>query len=77
MQTKLDELAERCLHSNSYLAMKNISCESLDGVLTLRGHLPTYYLKQIAQMIVAQVEGVKHIDNQIEVITPAFPSRGN
>ena len=69
------DLAERSLRSNSYLALKNISCDLLDGVLVLRGCLPTYYLKQIAQEVVAHLEGVKRIENRIQVVTPAFPSR--
>ena len=69
------DLAERCLRSNPYLALKNVTCEWLDGVLVLRGCLPTYYLKQIAQEAVASLEGVERIDNQIQVVTPALPSR--
>jgi osmotically-inducible protein OsmY len=74
-QAATADLAERCLRSNSYLALKNISCDWLDGVLVLRGCLPTYYLKQIAQEAVAPLEGVERIDNQIQVVTPAFPPR--
>ena len=73
-QTGLKELAEQCLHSNPYLALKNISCDMLDGVLVLRGCLPTYYLKQIAQEAVAPLEGIERIDNQIQVVASAFPS---
>jgi hypothetical protein len=61
-------LAERCLRSNPYLALRNISCEWLDGVLVLRGCLPSYYLKQVAQEAVASLEGIERIDNQIEVV---------
>ncbi len=53
-----------------YLALENIFCDSLGGVLALRGCLPTYYLKQIAQEVVARLEGVEAIDNQIQVVTP-------
>jgi osmotically-inducible protein OsmY len=67
--------AERCLRSNPYLALKNLSCDWLDGVLVLRGCLPSYYLKQIAQGAVASLEGVERIDNQIQVVTPALRSR--
>ena len=69
------DLAERRLRSNPYLALKNVSCEWLDGVLVLRGCLPSYYLKQIAQEAVASLEGVGRIDNQIQVVTPANPPR--
>jgi osmotically-inducible protein OsmY len=69
-QASIKDLAERCLRSNPYLALKNISCELLDGVLVLRGCLPTYYLKQIAQQAIAGLNGVDRIDNQIHVGTP-------
>jgi osmotically-inducible protein OsmY len=64
------ELAESHLRSNSYLALKNISCEYQEGVLILKGYLPTYYLKQVAQAVVAPTEGVDRILNQIEVVAP-------
>jgi osmotically-inducible protein OsmY len=73
-QASIKDLAERCLHSNPYLALKNIHCDYLDGVLFLRGCLPSYYLKQLAQEVVGGMEGVGRIDNQIQVVTPAFRS---
>lgn len=69
------DVAERCLRSNPYLALKNVSCDWLGGVLVLRGCLPSYYLKQLAQEAVASLKGVARIDNQIQVVTPALPSR--
>jgi hypothetical protein len=74
-QARVTELAERCLPSHPYLALHSVSCDYLDGVLVLRGCLPTYYLKQVAQEVVAPLEAVEYIDNQIEVVTPAFRSR--
>jgi osmotically-inducible protein OsmY len=70
-QVRITELVEQCLRSNPYLALKTVSCDWLDGVLVLRGCLPSYYLKQIAQEAVASLEGVERIDNQIQVVTPA------
>jgi osmotically-inducible protein OsmY len=64
------EQAENCLRRNSYVALKNISCDYEEGVLTLRGCLPSYYLKQVAQTTVARLAGVERIVNQIEVIAP-------
>jgi osmotically-inducible protein OsmY len=63
------EEAEIRLRSNSYLALKNVSCEHSEGVLTLRGCLPSYYLKQMAQTAVARLDGVQRIVNEIEVIS--------
>ncbi len=64
------EMAENHLRSNSYLALKNISCEFRQGVLILKGNLPTYYLKQVAQAVVAPTAGVERIINEIEVVAP-------
>jgi hypothetical protein len=62
------DLAERALRSSPYLALRNVACENRDGVLTLRGCLPTYYLKQVAQAVVAPIEGVRRVVNEIEVV---------
>ncbi len=63
------ELAECQLRGNSYLALRNISCELHEGVLTLRGCVPTYYLKQMAQTVVSALPGVPTIINLIDVGT--------
>jgi osmotically-inducible protein OsmY len=65
------EGAETRLRSNPYLALKNVACEYREGVLILRGCLPSYYLKQMAQTAVAQMEGVRQVVNEIEVVAPA------
>jgi hypothetical protein len=67
----LQELAEGRLRRNPYLALKHVACDCRGEVLVLRGCLPSYYLKQIAQEAVASLEGVVRIDNQIQVVTPA------
>jgi hypothetical protein len=56
------------LHSNPYQALKAISCDFHEGVLTLRGCLPTWHLKQMAQTAVACLDGVQRIVNAIEVV---------
>ena len=71
----LPELAEGCLRRKPYLALRYVSCDCRGGVLVLRGRLPTYYLKQVAQEAVARLEGVKGVENRIEVVTRANPSR--
>jgi hypothetical protein len=62
------ELAEHQLRANSHLALRSLSCETHEGVLFLRGSLPTYYLKQLAQTLVADVPGVRAIVNEIDVV---------
>lgn len=67
-QQEVRDLAEKRLQSNPYLALKNVSCEYSDGVLTLRGRLPTYYLRQIAQAAVSGMDGVRAVVDCIEVV---------
>ena len=70
------DLAERALRNSPYLSLRNIVCECRDGVLTLRGCLPTYYLKQVAQAVVASIEGVRQLVNDIEVASGEVYSVG-
>jgi len=71
-QASLQAVVERALRSGPYPALKKLSCDYRGGVLVLRGCLPSYYLKQIAQEVVAhQVKGVGRLDNQIQVVPPA------
>jgi hypothetical protein len=71
-RTSLQGEAERALRCGPYPALKKLSCDYQGGVLVLRGCLPSYYLKQIAQEIVVhQTQGVDRLDNQIQVVRPA------
>jgi hypothetical protein len=65
------ELAENRLRRSGFPALQQITCEYCAGVLTLRGHLSRYYLKEVALNVVARPEGVQRIDNQIEVAARA------
>jgi osmotically-inducible protein OsmY len=65
------ERAESSLRRNGYMALQNIACEYRDGVLTLTGCLPTYYLKQLARESVARLAGVERVEDRIEVVSPS------
>ena len=67
-------VAERGLRSSRYSALQHVSCDCRGGVLVLRGCLPTYYLKQVAQEVVAHLEGVQGVENQIQVVPGASRS---
>jgi carbon storage regulator len=68
----INQTAEEQLRQSGYLALRDISCHASDGVLTLRGSLPSHYLKQVAQEIVSRVEGVRNVVNRIEVRAPGI-----
>ena len=58
---------EAALRSSSHPALRRLSCECYEGVLTIHGRVPTYYLKQVAQSLLGKLEGVEVINNQVEV----------
>jgi osmotically-inducible protein OsmY len=68
------ELAEHRLRKSAYLALRGVSCAWDAGVLTLLGRVPSYYLKQVAQVTVAQVGGVERVENRLEVAAPHWPT---
>jgi osmotically-inducible protein OsmY len=68
--TNVGATAERRLHESPYFFLKGIRCSFDCGVLTLRGSVPLWQLKQFAEAIAARVEGVKYIDNQVQVADP-------
>jgi hypothetical protein len=59
--------AEARLGQAAYYGLRLLSCEWRDGVLTLRGRVPSYYLKQLAQAHLQGIAGVEAIDNQLIV----------
>ena len=59
--------AESRLQKSGYPALRDIRCESQEGVFVLRGHVPSYYLKQVAQELVRGVATAETIVNQVEV----------
>lgn len=62
------EAARRCLCGNRRSVFAAVSCSCESGVLLLRGRVSSFYLKQVAQESVAQIEGVMQVVNEIVVI---------
>ncbi len=58
---------------SGYAALQGVTCEFHEGTARIRGHLPTFYLKQLAQEIVCAVVGVRSVVNQIEVVPRRAP----
>ncbi len=58
------------LAASGYVALRQIRCESRDGVLFLHGCVPSYHLKQLAQTLVRGIEGVAVIVNSVQVVRP-------
>lgn len=57
------------LRATGYPALRDIHIELCQGVVTLWGHVPSYYQKQLAQATAKRVAGVQGVSNGIEVIS--------
>jgi hypothetical protein len=61
-------LAQKCLQDSSYPELRTIDCDFVDGVLTLRGRVSSFHMKQVAQVIAARVADVECLVNHLEVL---------
>ena len=62
-----EEATDR-LRNDPHVNDRDVSCECEEGVLRLRGKLPTFYAKQLAKEAVKGLADVAVISNDIEVI---------
>ncbi len=62
------EIARTCLQTIPYSDVKGLQCEYHEGVLVLRGHVSTYYHKQLAQEAVRDIDGFDSVVNVVKVV---------
>ncbi|MCA9070282.1 MAG: BON domain-containing protein, partial [Planctomycetaceae bacterium] len=60
------EMAAR-FAATGYTDLQQICGETKDHVMVLTGTVPSYYLKQVAQTVARNMEGVTHVENRLEV----------
>jgi osmotically-inducible protein OsmY len=68
---RADQIVEEAKHrlqQRPHLTVQRIWCEFTAGKLFLRGQVPSFYHKQLAQTAVAAVDGVDQVVNDIEVV---------
>lgn len=58
------------LAATGYAALQNVYCEAREDTLILSGVVPSYYMKQVAQTVAGKMDGIKHIENCLEVRSP-------
>lgn len=63
----LADQASAQLRESPYNALREIDCRAQAGVVTLTGTVPSYHLKQVAQTLVGNLQGVQRVDNRLEV----------
>jgi hypothetical protein len=62
------ERAEDRLRNSAYQELRSVFCSYRGGILTLRGRVPSFYLKQLAQTLLTGLDSVEHLNNQVEVL---------
>jgi hypothetical protein len=55
------------LRNSSFVAIRALTCDVHEGMLTIRGRLPNFYTKQVALSLLADVEGVEEIADRVQV----------
>jgi hypothetical protein len=68
--TRLETLARQSIEQNCPYAFcfRFIRFGSRNGVLTIRGCLPSFYLKQVLIAHLQRVDGVQRVDDFVDVI---------
>ncbi len=62
------EIAKDRLRNSPYASLRTLSCDLEGGGLVLRGRLPSFHHKQLAQETVRRLAGVRQIINATEVV---------
>lgn len=63
----LEQKIHTAIESSPFISQKNLRFETQQGRVILRGEVRSYFHKQMAQEAVRGLDGVKAIENQLEV----------
>ena len=66
----VDDVVRRRLEACPYsFVFDKISWRFQDGALTLRGCVPSFYLKQVLQELLRGIEHIERIENDVAVVS--------
>ncbi len=68
-EATIEAVVEARFRRSPYWDFGGVNCHFFEGVLTLRGHVRSYYIKQMAQELVRSIPTVEHIDNRLRVVS--------
>jgi osmotically-inducible protein OsmY len=69
------ESAQARLQASPYLSLRRLRCDGAQGEVTIRGRVPTQYLKELSAMLVRSIEGVRRVRNEVEVLPLGWGQR--
>lgn len=59
--------ALRLLQTSGFVGLRRLHCEVAGAVVIVQGHVASFYLKQMAQVVVQRLDGIRGVRNLIEV----------
>jgi osmotically-inducible protein OsmY len=68
-ETETEAAVEARFRRSPHWDFGGVTCDFLEGVLTLRGQVRSYYVKQMAQELVRSIPTVEQIDNRLHVVS--------
>jgi osmotically-inducible protein OsmY len=63
----LDEQVSTAIKHNPYLQSRKLRFETSDGNVRLHGQVGSWYQKQMAQEMLMRMDGIKQVENHLEV----------
>ncbi|HET6879892.1 MAG TPA: BON domain-containing protein [Pirellulales bacterium] len=60
--------AQARLQASPFLPLRHLRCEGDSGNVTIRGGVPTQYLKDLSALLVRSIDGVRRVTNEVEVL---------
>ena len=71
-QCHVTETLQKRLRESMYIPLRTVSFDFKDGQITLRGIVPTFYMKQVVFSLLEDLkcEGVTRIIDEIDVVNP-------
>ena len=66
----LAERVERALRATGYAPLRAVEVSACGRLIILRGRVPSYYMKQLAQTVAIEVVGVRELRNDVQVVQP-------
>ncbi|HWB12654.1 MAG TPA: BON domain-containing protein [Pirellulales bacterium] len=67
-------LAQARLATSPFLSLRSLRCQGQNGHVTIRGRVPTGYLRDLSDMLVRSIDGVCRVTNEVEVLPLGWAS---
>ena len=68
------DLAQARLSTSPFIPLRSLRCQAQNGHVTIRGRVPTGYLRDLSAMLVRSIDGVRRVTNEVEVLPLGWAS---